>query len=1239
MVKIIKIIPASEIKTFKNRNKTESIIKLQYGRDDGSSYSKFVDLDSKTFKALLGDGRFEMNMDIVNHFHNKLKSHRFFTTDFIKIAHTHLEFARMYRYFDFNNYKGVNDFLLFQKNTISKVVNLVSKDFRKNGLSKFILFGKFRFESIGPSKKGEKIDNEIYVNIRSPSNDVINDDDYISRNTIGKMFEYIYNELEIFETNGSGWRFKNVVYFDISFSKYNPLKGSSYIELPKELADKKAIINIKNDDNKCFLWSVLASLYPVDRKKYPNKVHHYKKYEHEFKADDFNYPMKIGDIPKFEERFNISINVFGYSDKMVFPIYNSDKKFKKVVDLLLLESDGNNHYCLINNLSRLVRAQITRHDHNSFICRRCLYHTNTQEILDKHTELCQNNEVCKCEMPKKGETMKFKNHKNKVPIPFVIYADFEAILPSISGCSKNPSNSYTEKTEAHQVCGFAYKVVCCLDDSLSKDLVIYRGPNADKIFIEKLKREQKEILEMYENPKKMILSAEDKKDFKNAKVCWLCEKELKNDRVCDHCHITGKYRGASHNDCNLLARVPRFIPVIFHNLKGYDSHIILKNLDTYCNVKCIPNNEEKYITFDIGKLKFIDSFSFMASSLDALTENLKTKGAENFKYTKKYFGENLDLMLRKGIYFYEYIKDFGMFHTPLPDNKDAFYSSLNDSHISDEDFEHYKKVADVFKIETCGEYHDLYLSTDVLLLADIFENFRAFCLDKENYNLDPCYYLTLPGFAWDAMMKMTGVHLELLYDYDMWMFFEKQKRGGISVISHRYAKANNPYLVGYDKNKETTYIMDWDANNLYGTSMSMKLPYKNFKWVDVEKFTPDFILSYDDESNIGYSLEVDLDYPRDLHHLHNDYPLAPELLEITSDILSDYTKARADYLFDTLGKRNILSTKLCPNLLDKKNYVVDIRNLKYYLSHGLKLSRVHKVIQYEQMAWLKPFIDFNTNKRKNAKDDFEKNLFKKINNSVYGKTIENVRGRINFQIKNLKNKKDQKAYLRLVNKNNFKRDVIFNKYIVGVHMNKTKVKLNKPIYAGTAILDLSKLIMYRFHYDFIINKYGYENVKLLATDTDSLKYLIKTEDIYNDQKENNHLFDLSEYPGDHPCYDPTNKKVLGKFKDECNGLPISEFIGLRAKMYAQTVGNDTKKRAKGIKIHVVKNNIDRDNYYNALFNNQINFNHFKQIRSFNHEIFTTHINKIGLCSYDDKRYILDDGINTRAHGHYLNNKQ
>ena len=367
------------------------------------------------------------------------------------------------------------------------------------------------------------------------------------------------------------------------------------------------------------------------------------------------------------------------------------------------------------------------------------------------------------------------------------------------------------------------------------------------------------------------------------------------------------------------------------------------------------------MAFTIKKnIVFIDSVQFMNSSLDSLIKNLMN---EDFKYlSKKFNAKLLDLVKEKGVYPYEYINSFKKFSENKLPNKCEFFSSLKDECINEKEYERAKNVWNAFEMKTMGDYHNLYLKTaDVLSLTDVFEKFIKMCLAY--YGMDPCHYFSSPGLSWDVMLKMTRVESELIRDIDMHLFIEKGMRGGISYISKRHIKANNKCTENYESDKEDKFIIYLDANNLYGWTMTQYLSHGRFKWLSKKEIDEFDLNLVKENSSVGYILEADLGYPSELHDLRNDYPLAPEKIEISQDMLSKYCSDIADKYGIKIGGVN----KLLSNLRNKKKYVVHYRNLQLYLSLGMKASKVHRVLKFKQSDWLKKIVDFNTDKRKKCK--------------------------------------------------------------------------------------------------------------------------------------------------------------------------------------------------------------------------------------------------------------------------------
>ena len=648
--------------------------------------------------------------------------------------------------------------MTFEKESIdSKTVSIFKTAFLKT------LEMTFEKDSID-SKTGKHVSIYKTAFFNSKAKTITKADDI--EHELNMSRQEILKLIDIWVSEGSGWVIDRIDSHYINVTKYKPLHGSNYIELPTGLKNpKKGLINIKNKDDGCFRWCHIRHLNP--QTEHPERIKKEdKKMVNELNYDGIEFPVSQKHYNKVEKQNNIRINVFGYEIGQPFPIHISKETFEDQMNLLLITEDEKKHYVLIKDFNAFMYNQ-SKHKERKHFCMFCLQCFSSERILANHGNNCLTiNGMQAINMPKPGKNiLNFKNFYKQLPVPFVIYADFEAITKKVQGCElseemENEKNkrSYTEAYQTHEDCGSAYKVVCCYDDKYSKDICIYRGENAVYRFMEQMLEEVKyckTVIKKHFN-KPLVMTEDDEMCFKLMDECYICgEKYVEKDvRVRDHCHITGKFRGSAHRDCNLKLRIKPEdikIPVIFHNLRGYDSHFIMQQIGEIAkkhggkqdlNINAIPNNMEKYMAFMLGNnLTFIDSFQFMGSSLDKLVNNLPK---DDLKYTSKVFkGKKLNLLSQKGVYPYDFMDSFEKFdQTKLP-TKDQFYSILNDQHITDDEYDHAKKVWKTFKIKTMGEYHDLYLGSDVLLLADVFESFRKTCL--QYYKLDPCHYFTSPG--------------------------------------------------------------------------------------------------------------------------------------------------------------------------------------------------------------------------------------------------------------------------------------------------------------------------------------------------------------------------------------------------------------------------------------------------------------------------------------------------------------
>ncbi|XP_058981533.1 uncharacterized protein LOC131803829 [Musca domestica] len=1160
--------------------------------------------------------------------------------------------------FEYINAKNIllpNELLSDAKETI---VSLVEKNFTRNTPIKFNieLIGEYvkpTSQRDEPSTSNMVLNTSQNMFCHMSKMSLITEGDNISQ-LFHDHANRIINKMSEFQERDSGWALEKIVKLNINIYKANLTRGSQFLKTPLSLSKKNACLNIRNYDEFCFKWCIVAALSEPaaacdksNPQSYNINITEEIIYLPSGEILNFrglSFPMAIKNIKDFEaNNEDISINVFGYDgNQIVGPYYLTPKRRNRHINLMLLHEGDKFHYILIMDMSRLLRSQITAHRGRSIICDGCIQSFTTEAVYAKHEKECVG---VVTEMPKEGENIiRFKNYHKKERVPFVIYADAECILEDWNPENLN-TNTNTVTVKRHIPCAFSYYIKCSFNDSLSK-FYIYSGPNAARNFLENLIGDCKFIYNTYlsKTVPMISLSQTELDDFNSSTVCHICEKELGNDRVKDHCHLTGKYRGAAHNECNLKYHVSKFVPIFFHNFSSYDCHLFFKELIHFDGeIKVIPLNKELYVSMSYFtkmnndsnemvdhnssvnsknkwrnkfELRFLDSFRFMSSSLDSLAKNLPKNA---FQAVRTQFPNDADfnLLTRKGVFPYEYVSSLDKLYERKLPNRNEFYNRLTDSECSLDDYRHAQNVWRHFECQTVKDYMELYLTADVLLLADVFENFRSLCL--RHHRLDPCQYFTVPSLSWDAMLLCTGVELELFTDINMYNFCKNGIRGGLTQCSNRHSVANSKYTEDYDPSKPEVNIYYLDVNNLYGKAMTQCLPQKDFKFLTQEELEifndVSKILAIPHDSPTGYFFNVDLEYPKNLHDKHNDLPFCPES--------------------KCVGGCKI--KKLIADLNDKTSYTIDYRVLQQCIQHNLILKKINSCLQFTQSNWLAAYIMKNNNLRAQATDAFAKNFYKFMNNSVYGKTMENVDKRKIVEIRNHWESYGKRWGAReFISKPNFHSLTHFSDEMVAIQMNKVRVKYDKPIYLGFCILELSKWVMYDFFYDFLKVKFGNDFI-LNYMDTDSFILTFTNRNLFAELSREEILarFDTSDFSPSNPYNIPLlNKKVIGMMKDENCGKTVSEFVGLRPKMYAMKVHNSEEvKKSKGVKKSVMKQ-YTIDTYRDCLYNRIKYYNSMYTFRSRKHEIYTDNITKVCLSFQDDKRFIREDGVSTYAWGHY-----
>ncbi|XP_076665017.1 uncharacterized protein LOC143367266 [Andrena cerasifolii] len=518
--------------------------------------------------------------------------------------------------------------------------------------------------------------------------------------------------LEEFQERDSGWALMRILNPTVNVNKYNPLRAGCHFKLPREILMKKATISVRSEDNACFARAVVAALHPAERN--PHRPSSYPHYTLVLNLQDIEFPMSLEQLGKFERQNGISVNVYTFGmekGSTVFPLRLTSQKRDRHVNLLYTpnhEHGDVGHFVLIKDLSRLVSMQLSRHREKKFICDRCMHYFGSAEKLEAHSLDCGQMNDCAILLPSVGNNLlKFSNHCMKERLPFMVYADLECIIEKTEDNHRmGEMDSKLRAYQHHKVHSIAYYMHCSYDTSLST----YRcRRDADCVswFVNEL--------ENFANFAKPILTSnvpmldlipEQWMTFRDATHCHICEEPFKAEdvRVRDHCHLSGRFRGPAHSECNLNYKNAFYIPIVFHNLSGYDSHFIIEEIATAFegSVGVLPITKEKYISFTKNvedtadsdsrkciKLRFIDSYKFLNTSLDKLASFLS---ADKLKILRSEFEtlsiEDFNLLTRKGVFPYEYLDCANKLQDPCLPPRESFYSSFPGETVSKTDYAH-----------------------------------------------------------------------------------------------------------------------------------------------------------------------------------------------------------------------------------------------------------------------------------------------------------------------------------------------------------------------------------------------------------------------------------------------------------------------------------------------------------------------------------------------------------------------
>lgn len=1061
---------------------------------------------------------------------------------------------------------------------------------------------------------------------------------------------------------GSGFKVHKFLGAWLNVINTNLTQAGGYIEVPLY---KKGLLNIRNNDNYCFLWCLAAALKP-------NRSHSRSDLEPSTYQSKFKELFKQVDpqdfeggglaelfYQKYERLFQIQLQVFEHytHDLAIYPVYRSATNYSTVIRLLkAVEVDFDHplqfekcHFVLIKGDTRPLFSKMRQQISGAlqYTCEICIQHFQTEEDMQQHR--CDGTfipTVFECPQPKYGKTptLPKANPRKKEKVPVVVYADLESMIVP-ENTARGEKSTLVSRQEPS---AYAFVMVYSRD-KIPSERYEYTGPDAITHFFDTLFGRIDAIFwtHIWQGLEMAELTPQEQRAFELAEKCCLCHEDFSpkypnQPKVRHHDHNTGKYVGPAHQFCNLQQQRRTAVTVLFHNFTGYDSHFLVKYLQNYYGrLECIANNGEKFKALIVYRqaprakgrkdykshvfgVRFVDSMAFQPGSLDTLFTNQTAPEfgpdpidncgyyiTKAIPYTHGYIQELVQglsvqqrylafkLLMRKGVYPYEWVTSFEKFDFPLfVDGQfqllpDYFQSSLKlGEQYLWEKCRQAEAVCRIFGFETFLEYHTLYNLFDVYLLADIFESYRATCIRAKGF--DPAQFYGTPSLVYECFKNQNTFHIELITDP---MLYRKLRhdgmRGGISYWRKYFCEANNPLNPKYDPAKPTSYIFDQDATSLYPWAARQLMPLGKFQfrsfnlegenmWTLIQKFVQgdhrfgcyfwvDIYLPQNTtewrglvpESYQRYGALIDKNFDGDLWEYQDNYPMLVEMKETATSQLSDLQRERYEGVHKPCKK-------LITDLRPKTDYMIHYQSLLFAIERGWVPTRISSIFVFEQAYVMRTFMDDAAVARSKSQNAQEKDLHKTCMNSLIGKTIENVEDYSNVKLCTAWEKKStgrQHNQLQNYEKKQMLKPnwTIISENLVIAELYKDKVRLTKPIMLGITVYDVSKILMAQLWYT--LQDYFGRNIELLGTDTDSLVFHVKTEDWEGDVLELNQrklfegysFFQNSRFPDDvegpfaegYGIFDTGDKmlkSVPGFFKPDVEG--IVECVAMRAKNYA-----------------------------------------------------------------------------------------
>ena len=797
----------------------------------------------------------------------------------------------------------------------------------------------------------------------------------------------------------------------IEYEKLNVVKikyvfANGYIELPNRIINTKSCINIKNVDNKCFLYChLLHERYRLNgftKIQNPERLHGEKAFTYGNTIINSNYENIVFPIPfnvlytvkKIEEQNQIKINIFEYKEGKkhdIIRIYHSKTEYENCMNLLVISDNTQKkyHYIYIKNLNRLLKSCI---NYNGVkFCQNCFKHFSNNKAFNSMNHKCNykknpdempenmtivNNKLIKCPL---NSYIRPFNLKHTMFLPWVMYCDFESILIN------SEDEKHHDKRE-HKLSSYCYNLICRERPSFNR-FKIYRGTENDSV-IDVFLNDVKNVLNHIKQTKKKfyalpMLTDEEMKQHKRIKKCQFCggKFDKTNKRIQHHNHVNGEYIATTCKTCNSKIKTDNTLYIVFHYLKGYDIHYIIEKIYDHfndSNINILGNNSSSIFHVGIQNyIKIIDSHEFIPASLTELSNNLKN---EDIHYIREMLDKYGHDFVKKDIFPFRYIDDFSKH------NENTFSDIKYFDSVDQKTYEKYRKYY-YSKFNSFGEYSNYYLEKDVLLMSDIMESYRTLFMDK--YQTELFSHYSINSLKWEILKKWNPIQIKILDNYKIYNAFQTMMRGGLCDIGGtRYAYANNRYMENYDPSQESSYIMHYDINSMYGFIMStFPLPYDAISFLNNEEIRDFNIWDYDKNSEYGYILNIDISLiDIKYHDYYNDLPIFPYKRKTFKKDISDYQKE----ILEKNNKPFIATEKLISDFYAKKDYTVHYLTLQFYLKlPGFNIQNINYIIRFRQAKYMKDYIKYNHKNRIESTNENDKRIYKLLINSTFGRSLLN----------------------------------------------------------------------------------------------------------------------------------------------------------------------------------------------------------------------------------------------------------